>query len=91
MRPNTTTAERLAILETQADQMIENAARREETQAEILDDVKALSALMHEFRDEMTRYKGMFGGALFIVSGVGMFLAKFGHAIVLWVQGLKVT
>lgn len=89
MRPNITTTERLAVLETQISQSLENAERREETQNAILDDVKALTVLMHEFRDEMNRYKGMIGGVMLVVSGIGMFLAKFGHPLVAYLQGVK--
>ena len=55
--------ERLAILETKVDDLEDNH--------------KELLKLMHEVKDEMTRYKGFLGGVAFIASGVGIFLTLF--------------
>ena len=55
--------ERLAILETKVDDLEDNH--------------KELLRLMHEVKDEMTRYKGFLGGVAFIASGVGIFLTLF--------------
>jgi hypothetical protein len=38
---------------------------------------KELLKLMHEVKDEMTRYKGFLGGVAFIASGIGIFLTLF--------------
>jgi len=38
---------------------------------------KELLKLMHEVKDEMTRYKGFLGGIAFLASGVGIFLTLF--------------
>jgi hypothetical protein len=38
---------------------------------------KELLKLMHEIKDEMTRYKGFLGGVAFIASGIGIFLTLF--------------
>ena len=55
--------ERLAILETKVDDLEDNH--------------KELLKLMHEVKDEMTRYKGFLGGVAFIASGIGIFLTLF--------------
>lgn len=46
--------ERLAIVETKVDSLEDNH--------------KELLKLMHEIKDEMTRYKGFLGGIAFLVS-----------------------
>lgn len=55
--------ERLAVLETKVDDLEANN--------------KELLKLLHEVKDEMTRYKGFLGGVAFIASGVGIFLTLF--------------
>ena len=55
--------ERIAILETKVDDLEDNHAE--------------LLKLMHEIKDEMTRYKGFLGGVAFIASGIGIFLTLF--------------
>ena len=55
--------ERLAILETKVDDLEDNN--------------KELLKLLHEVKDEMTRYKGFLGGVAFIASGIGIFLTLF--------------
>lgn len=55
--------ERLAVIETKVEDLEENHAE--------------LLKLMHEIKDEMTRYKGFLGGVAFIASGVGIFLTVF--------------
>lgn len=55
--------ERLAIIETKVEDLEENH--------------KELLKLMHEIKDEMTRYKGFLGGVAFIASGIGIFLTLF--------------
>ncbi len=55
--------ERIAVLEAEVKGL-------KEDQAEIL-------KLMHEVKDEMTRYKGFLGGIAFLASGVGIFLTVF--------------
>lgn len=55
--------ERLAVLETKVDDLEDNH--------------KELLKLMHEVKDEMTRYKGFLGGIAFLASGVGIFLTLF--------------
>ena len=55
--------ERIAVLEAEVKGL-------KEDQAEIL-------KLMHEVKDEMTRYKGFLGGIAFLASGVGIFLTLF--------------
>ena len=46
--------ERIAIVETKVDSLEDNH--------------KELLRLMHEIKDEMTRYKGFLGGVAFLVS-----------------------
>ena len=55
--------ERIAVLETQVKALQDN-------HAEMLE-------LMHDIKDEMTRYKGFLGGIAFIASGIGIFLTLF--------------
>jgi len=55
--------ERLAVIETKVEDLEDNH--------------KELLKLMHEVKDEMTRYKGFLGGVAFIASGVGIFLTLF--------------
>jgi hypothetical protein len=55
--------ERLAIIETKVEDLEANH--------------KELLKLMHEVKDEMTRYKGFLGGVAFIASGIGIFLTLF--------------
>lgn len=55
--------ERLAVIETKVEDLEENH--------------KELLKLMHEVKDEMTRYKGFLGGVAFIASGIGIFLTLF--------------
>ena len=55
--------ERIAIVETKVEDLEDNH--------------KELLRLMHEIKDEMTRYKGFLGGVAFIASGIGIFLTLF--------------
>jgi len=55
--------ERLAIIETKVEDLEANH--------------KELLKLMHEIKDEMTKYKGFLGGIAFLASGVGIFLTLF--------------
>jgi hypothetical protein len=55
--------ERMVILETKVDTLEDNH--------------KELLNLMHEIKDEMTRYKGFLGGLAFLASGIGIFLTVF--------------
>ncbi len=55
--------ERIAVLETKVDDLQDNH--------------EELLKLMHEIKDEMTRYKGFLGGIAFIASGIGIFLTLF--------------
>jgi hypothetical protein len=57
--------------------MIDHTARIAviESKVETLEDNhKELLKLMHEIKDEMTRYKGFLGGIAFITSGVVVFI-----------------
>jgi hypothetical protein len=55
--------ERIAILETKVN--------------ELQDNHDEMLKLMHDIKDEMTRYKGFLGGVAFIASGIGIFLTLF--------------
>ena len=55
--------ERIAILETRVNSLQDNHDE--------------MLKLMHDIKDEMTRYKGFLGGIAFIASGIGIFLTLF--------------
>ena len=55
--------ERLAVIEAKVETLEANH--------------KELLKLMHEVKDEMTRYKGFLGGIAFITSGVVVFITLF--------------
>jgi dihydrofolate reductase len=55
--------ERMVIIETKVEDLEENH--------------KEMLKIMHEIKDEMTRYKGFLGGIAFIAGGVGIFLTLF--------------
>ena len=55
--------ERLIVIETKVEDLETNH--------------KELLKIMHEIKDEMTRYKGFLGGVAFIASGIGIFLTLF--------------
>jgi len=55
--------ERLIIIETKVEDLEANHEQ--------------MLKLMHEIKDEMTRYKGFLGGIAFLASGVGIFLTLF--------------
>jgi len=55
--------ERLAVMESKVETLEDNH--------------KELLKLMHEIKDEMTRYKGFLGGIAFLTSGVVVFLTIF--------------
>jgi hypothetical protein len=55
--------ERMAVLENKVDTLEDNH--------------KELLKLMHEIKDEMTKYKGFLGGLAFLASGIGIFLTVF--------------
>lgn len=55
--------ERVAVLESEIDAL-------KKDQDEIL-------KIMHEIKDEMTRYKGFLGGIAFLISGLGVAFTLF--------------
>lgn len=60
--------ERTAVLETKVTAL-------EDNHAEML-------KIMHEIRDEMTRYKGFLGGIAFLISALGVALTVFKEWII---------
>jgi len=56
---------------------VERTAVLEVKVQELQDNHDEMLKLMHEIKDEMTRYKGFLGGIAFIASGVGIFLTLF--------------
>ena len=60
--------ERIAVLETKVDNLEANH--------------KEMLQLMHDIKDEMTRYKGFLGGIAFLVSCLGIALTLFKDWIV---------
>lgn len=55
--------ERIAVLETKVNSLQDNH--------------EEMLKIMHDIKDEMTRYKGFLGGIAFIASGIGIFLTLF--------------
>jgi hypothetical protein len=55
--------ERLAVVETEIETLKDNH--------------KEMLKIMHEIKDEMTRYKGFLGGIAFLVSCLGVALTVF--------------
>ncbi len=60
--------ERIAVLEAEVGAL-------KKDQDEIL-------KIMHEIKDEMTKYKGFLGGIAFLVSGLGVFFTLFKEWII---------
>lgn len=60
--------ERIAVLESEVEAL-------KKDQEEIL-------KIMHEIKDEMTKYKGFLGGIAFLVSGLGVFFTLFKEWII---------
>lgn len=56
---------------------VERIAVLEAEVKELKADQQEILKVMHEVKDEMTRYKGFLGGVAFIASGVGIFLTLF--------------
>lgn len=81
--------ERLAVVETQIEHMVEAGDRREEKQDEILAELKAAREAAELVQRELNRYKGFLGGATFILSCVGVFLYRFGAPLYKLVQSAK--
>lgn len=74
--------ERLAVVEVQVEQLIEDGGRREEKQDTILEELKAL-------REELNRYKGFLGGIAFVLSCLGVFFYKFAMPLYNMVMRVK--
>lgn len=70
-------AERLAVLET------EMLAVKEDAHA-MKADVHAILKSQSEMMNELTRYRGIWGGVLLVFSAVGVFLQFFIPAIKQW-------
>lgn len=60
-----------------SDNHIERIAVLETKVITLQDNHEEMLKLMHEIKDEMTRYKGFLGGIAFIASGIGIFLTLF--------------
>jgi hypothetical protein len=56
---------------------VERTAVLEVKVQELQDNHDEMLKLMHEIKDEMTRYKGFLGGIAFIAGGIGIFLTLF--------------
>ena len=69
--------ERLAVVETQIEQILEEGKKREYTQEEILNELRTTRATISALEGELLRYKGFLGGVTFVLSCIGVFLYKF--------------
>ena len=69
--------ERLAVVETQIEQILEEGKKREYTQEEILNELRTTRATISALEGELLRYKGFLGGVTFVLSCNGGFLYKF--------------
>lgn len=81
--------ERVAVVETHVEQLLEDGLRREEKQDEILTEVKKLLEAHNKREIEMNRYKGFLGGVVWILTAMGFVLWKFGEPFWTWVTKLK--
>lgn len=74
--------ERLAIVETQVERLVEDASTLDSKQDVILSELK-------EIREEMSRYKGFLGGIAFVLSCLGVFFYKFAMPVYNMVMKIK--
>ena len=73
--------ERLAIVETRVEQLIEESIKREAAQQGIVARLALLQKSIDDFSRTITHYRGFIGGILFAVGAVGAFIAKFGDML----------
>ena len=81
-----TVGERVAVVERDVEQLLEDGLRREEKQEEILASVKVLAGKLDAIKAEQDRYKGFLGGVLWVLVAMGAIVAKLGLPIYTWVM-----
>jgi hypothetical protein len=81
--------ERVAVVETHVEQLLEDGLRREDTQRETLEEVKALREALTAIKDEMNRYKGFLGGAAWVITAMGVAVWKFAGPVYAWIMRIK--
>lgn len=74
--------ERLAIVETQIHQILEEGERREALQSAVLTKIEQVQTQLTNLNNDISRYKGFVGGIAFILSCMGVFLTK--YATLIW-------
>lgn len=72
-------AERIASLEAQAEHNLERQERNDKTLTTISTQLSALNA-------KITRWEGKFGGVIFVVTCIWVFLTGLPSAIINWVK-----
>lgn len=66
--------ERLVAVETKVDQLMEDGLTREEKLDNLKETIDELKTSVQEFKSEIAKYRGFVGGALFVVTGLGVVL-----------------
>lgn len=56
---------------------MEDGLRREEGITAIRQEVSEMKEAVHDFKAEITKYRGFMGGAVFVITGMGVILMKF--------------
>ncbi len=74
--------ERLAVVETQIEQILEDGRSRESTQVEMLKQLRTMQDSITNLEKEILHYKGFLGGIVFLASCIGIFIYKFAVPIV---------
>ena len=70
--------ERLAVVETRLEQIVSESEKHDEALNKLLDKMSKLESTVSDYNSTIIGYKSFIGGALFILSCFGAFLAKFG-------------
>lgn len=98
--PTLDIGERLAVVEVKVEQDLEDGLRREEKQDDLRETIEKLAAELRTFKTEMTneiqvfknemaRYRGFVGGAVFVVTGIGLLFANFFGPVWSWLTRMK--
>ena len=74
--------ERLAIVETEVEQLIIATNKREVGQERILTELLDAKKVMQTVQGEIDKYKGFLGGIVFVMSCLSVFLYKFSGPLV---------
>lgn len=79
----------IAVLETKVDQLMEDGLRREEHITAMRAEVGEMKDAVNEFKAEITKYRGFMGGAVFVITGMGVIVMKFIGPIWDWITKVK--